>query len=168
VLHPYKIASWTTIKYIVYVFWKKAPYMKTISPVSVAIWVTVFILTMLICSPHLSLKLTCTPSIHKLLTGPSIKLYILTVAFMLNFLWLFVKWIKWYFLKANTILCWCAHAIYTLYAIFRALQFFSVILLYVNILELLMNPTTVVVPLCSSSRNVQAKKRNKIGNSTKP
>ena len=62
VLYPYEIASRTTAEYIVRAFWKGAPYIEAVSRVSVAIWVTVFVLTMLIYSPHLSFKLTCTPS----------------------------------------------------------------------------------------------------------
>jgi hypothetical protein len=37
VLHPYKIAGWTTIEYIVRAFWKEAPYVEAVSRVSVAI-----------------------------------------------------------------------------------------------------------------------------------
>jgi len=121
---------------------------------------------MLIYSPYLSLKLTCTPNTHKLLIKPFVKPYMLAVAFILNFLWLLVKWIRWYFSGINITLYWCAYAVHILYALFKALQFFFVILLYISILELLINPTTIIVPPCNSGKNMQAKKKNRINNST--
>ena len=142
--------------------------MEVVSQVSVTIWVVVFVLTMLICSSHLSFKSTCTLSTCRLLTESSMNPLIFTVAFMLNFLWLLVKWMRWYFSGANTTPCWHAHAVYTLCALSRALQFFSVVLLYISILELLMNPNAKVVPPCSSSRSVQAKNRNRISDSAEP
>ena len=120
---------------------------------------------MLIYSPHLSFKSTCTPSMRKLLTGPSIKLYMFIIAFILNFLWLLVKWIRWYFSKANTTLYWCAYIVHILYTLFRALQFSSMVLLYINILESSTNPNAKVVPPYSSSRSVYTKNRNMISNS---
>ena len=62
VLHPYKIAGRTIAEYIIRAFWKEAPYIEAISRVSMAIWVTVFALIMLIYSPYLSFKLTYTPN----------------------------------------------------------------------------------------------------------
>jgi len=123
-----------------------------------AIWVTVFTLTMLIYSLYLSFKLTCTPSMHKLLIGLFVKLPMLTVAFMLNFLWLLIKWIRWYFLGTNTTLCQCAYIMHILCALFRALQFSFIILPYISMLKLLTNPNAIVVPLCNFSKNVQVKK----------
>jgi len=78
----------------------------------------------------------------------------LAMAFILNFLWLLIKWIRWYFLGANTTLYWRAHAVYTLYALFIVLQFSSIVLLYVSILESSINPNTVIVPPYSSSRSI--------------
>jgi len=141
---------------------------KVVSWVSATIWVIIFVLIMLICGPHLSFKFTCTLSTYRLLTEPSVNPFIFTVAFMLNFLWLLVKWIRWYFLEINTTSCQHAYAVYTSCALFRALQFSSIVLLYVSILELLTNLNAKVVPLCNSSRSVQAKNRNRISNSTKP
>ena len=42
------------------------------------------------------------------------------------------------------------------------------VLLYISILELLTNPNAEVVPPCSSGRSVQAKNRNRIGDSAEP
>jgi len=109
---------------------------------------------MLICGPYLSFKLTYTPNIYRLLTRPSVKLYILAIAFILNFLWLLIKWIRWYFLGVNTTLCRRAHAVYTLCALSIVLQFSSIVLLYVSILELLINLNAVVVPPYSSGRSI--------------
>jgi len=121
---------------------------------------------MLICSPYLSFKSICTLSIHKLLTKPFINPLIFTVAFMLNFLWLFIKWIRWYFSGVNTTSCWRAYTMHTLYALSRALQFSSIVLLYISILESSTNLNAKVVPPYSSGRSVQTKNKNRISNST--
>ena len=129
---------------------------------------TIFVLIILIYNPYLNFKSTYTLNIYRLLTRPSVKLYIFTMAFMLNFLWLLVKWIRWYFLGVNITLYWRVYIVYILYTLFRALQFFSMVLLYISILELLTNLNAEVVSPCSSSRSVYAKNRNKIGDSAKP
>ena len=139
--------------------------MEVVSWVSTAIWVAIFVLTMLIYSPHLSFKFTCTLSTHRLLTGPFVNPFIFTVAFMLNFLWLLVKWMRWYFSGINITPYQYAQAVYTLCALFKALWFSFMVLLYVSILELSINPNAEVVPFCSSSKSVQAKNKNRISNS---
>ena len=85
-LHPYEIAGRTIAEYIIRAFWKEAPHIEAISRVNAAIWVIVFALIMLIYGPYLSFKLTYTPSTRRLLTGPFVNPYILTIAFILNFL----------------------------------------------------------------------------------
>ena len=110
-----------------------------------------------------------TPSTRRLLTSPSIKPYILTKAFILNFLQLLIKQIRQYLLGVNTTLYQRVYTIYTLYTLFRALQFFSIVLLYISILKLLINLNAIVVPPYSFSRSIQVlKKRNRISNSAKP
>jgi len=86
VLYLYKITGRTTAEYTIRAFWKEAPYIEAVSRVSTAIWVITFVLIMLTYSSHLSFKLTYTPNIRRVLTGPSVKLCILAIAFMLNFL----------------------------------------------------------------------------------
>ena len=133
--------------------------MEAVSQVSTAIQVAIFVLIILIYGSYLSFKFTCIPNIYKLLTKPFITPCMFTVIFILNFSWLFVKWIRWYFLGTNIILYWRAYAMYILYALFKALQFSSVVLLYINILKLLTNPNAKIVPFCSFGKSIQAKKK---------
>ena len=65
-LYLYEIAGWTTAKYIVFTFWKEAPHVEAVNQISMAIWVAVFVLMMLIYGPHLSFESVCTLNICKL------------------------------------------------------------------------------------------------------
>lgn len=77
------------------------------------------------CFFHFKLVSTCT---LKTLIVASVKISLLLnwtvlIRSLLRFCWCFVRWISWYLSDANLALCFFAHAMHWLWAVFSHLQF---------------------------------------------
>ena len=161
------IASLITSIYRYLTLQKDAPYIDLYSLQSDYIQLTPFSTTCLICRPYLSLVSTYT--LRSLSEGSSSPLnpQIQTIALRLCFL-LLVKQISQYFYSTNSILCLLAYSLHFWQAFSSCLQFSSVNILCIRMLELSINPITKVFPLYSIESRVNIKKRKRIRDRVEP
>jgi len=120
------------------------------------------------CGPYWSFVSTQTPRRRRDGTGRSWKPWISTVACRLCLLLFLVKWISWYFCGAKTAPCWAAHLRHLACAASSLWQFSSVVFPKVRILVSSTKPSAVVGPSSSIGRNVEANRRERMGDKVEP